>query len=140
MKLFFQIGSAIHSFLYRLTRGSIGGRMNGGDVLLLNTVGRKSGKKRTSPLLYLPEGDDYLVVASAGGSPKHPAWYWNAVKGDGGVTIQVKEKVIPVTVSEVEGDNYEPRFQRFVDEIGQMYADYQEKSGRSMPVLRLSPQ
>ncbi len=140
MPFFFKVFTALHVFIYRLTNGSIMSRMNGGDVLLLNTVGRKSGKKRTNPLVYLQDGEDYLIVASAGGSDKHPGWYWNAVKGDGAVTIQVKDKVMPVHTSEVEGDAYEQLYQRFVDEVGAFFADYQAKTERMLPVVRLSPQ
>jgi F420H(2)-dependent quinone reductase len=69
--------TAAHIFIYRSTRGIIGGRMLNSDVLLLTTKGRKTGKPWTVPLLYLPDGDDLVLVASNGGVPKHPGWYLN---------------------------------------------------------------
>ena len=66
-----------HVGVYRLTSGHVLGRVVGAPVLLLTTTGRKTGKRRTWPLLYLVEGDSYVVVASNGGSITHPSWYLN---------------------------------------------------------------
>jgi deazaflavin-dependent oxidoreductase (nitroreductase family) len=66
-----------HSSVYRRSDGRVWGTMFGGPVLLLNTTGRKSGQRRTNPLLYVRDGEDFVVIASYGGAPKHPAWYLN---------------------------------------------------------------
>src|SRR5207253_1884739 len=73
----FKVMGAIHVALYRLTGGRIGGRAFGAPVLLLTARGRKTGKARTTPLLYLEDGDRLVVVASKGGAPRHPAWFLN---------------------------------------------------------------
>ena len=86
----------LHVALYRLSRGRLGGRMSGADVLLLNTVGRKSGRGRTVPLLYIRDGEAYVVVASAAGAPSHPAWYRN-LEAQPEVTIQIKGETVHVT-------------------------------------------
>src|SRR5947209_20054821 len=69
--------SQLHVFLYKASGGRIGGRFKAAPVLLLTTTGRKTGKRRTTPLLYGEDAGRYVVVASVGGAPKHPAWYLN---------------------------------------------------------------
>jgi deazaflavin-dependent oxidoreductase (nitroreductase family) len=137
--LFFKIFLFMHVNLYRLTRGRLGGRMMGNDVLLLKTTGRKSGKKRTTPVMYLREGDSYVVTASAGGAAKNPGWYWNAAKGSGPVQIQVMDKVITASVSEAEGEQRDALYQRFIDSNAN-FAKYQKNLARRIPVLILTPQ
>ena len=72
-----RLTTPIHRGLYRLTGGRLGGKAVGMPILLLTTTGRKSGKPRTRPVGYLPDGDTYVVVAAAGGVPQHPDWYLN---------------------------------------------------------------
>lgn len=139
MSIMFKIISAIHVTLYRLTRGGIGGRFNGGDILLLTTTGRKSGKKRTLPLMYIQDEGSYLITASAGGGPKHPGWYWNATQGTVPVQVQVKDKVMSVAVEEASSEQRDQLYQRFID-MNNQFAGYEEKSGRTIPVLILTPQ
>src|SRR3990172_32906 len=69
--------SAMHEFWYRLSGGLIGGRFGRVRMLLLTTTGRKSGRPRTTPLLYLEDGGNLVVIASNGGNPNHPAWWLN---------------------------------------------------------------
>ena len=81
----------VHTFLYRRTGGRLGHTIPGvpGKMLLLDHVGAKSGTKRTSPLLYVRDGEDLIIVASKGGFPKHPAWYHNLMANPD-TTVQVK--------------------------------------------------
>lgn len=130
---------ALHVTIYRLTGGRFGGRMNGEDILLLTTLGRKSGTKRTRPLVYLRDKNHYLVAAGAAGSDKHPGWYWNAAKGSHPVTIQVMDKVMTVDVVDVEGDQREEFYRRF-RESAHYFETYQQKTDREIPVLILTPQ
>ena len=81
---------------YRETDGEDGYLWNGAPTLLLTTTGRKSGEPRTSALIFARDGDDYLVVASMGGAPKHPAWYLN-LTADPTAEVQVKATDFPVT-------------------------------------------
>src|SRR5262249_45185662 len=69
--------SSLHVFLYQATSGRIGGKFRGGPVLLLTTTGRKTGKKRTTPLLYSKEGNRIVVIASNSGAAHNPAWWTN---------------------------------------------------------------
>jgi len=75
MRSFFRLFGRIQTLVYRLTSGKIGGEMIGANVLLLTTTGRKSGKQRTLPLMFLQHDDAYVVAASNGGSDTHPGWY-----------------------------------------------------------------
>ena len=80
----------VHTFLYQRTGGRIGHTIPGvpGKMLLLDHVGAKSGTKRTSPLLYVRDGEDLVIVASKGGFPKNPAWYHNLMANPD-TTVQV---------------------------------------------------
>lgn len=129
----------IHVSLYRLTKGRLGGRMAGGDILLLTTTGRKSGKTRTVPTMYLRDGENYLVAGSAGGRDRHPGWYWNATKGTHPVQIQVRDQVTIVKVTEAEGAQRDILYQRFID-MFQGFEGHQTKTKRTIPVLILTPE
>ena len=82
--------------LYRLTNGAVGGKMGGRPILLLTTIGRKSGKERVTPLLYLPEGNHFVVIASNWGEANHPMWWLN-LQANPRAKIQIGPKIIPVT-------------------------------------------
>jgi deazaflavin-dependent oxidoreductase (nitroreductase family) len=107
-------------------------------MLLVDHVGVKSGKRRTSALGYLADGDDYVVVASKGGSPRHPAWYLN-LRDDPEVTIQVLGDVMPARARTAEGEERE-RLWRTMAGIFPPYDQYQERAGRRIPVVVLEPQ
>ena len=138
MMFIFKIVLFIHITLYRLTNGRIGRRFNGGDILLLTTTGRKSGQTRTTPLMYIRDGDNYLITGSGGGSPKHPGWYWNATRGSHPVKIQVNELVTNVQVEEAASDQRDRLYQRFID-MNNQFAGYETKTSRKIPVLILKP-
>src|SRR3954463_407756 len=78
-----------HVARYRATDGEEGHEWQGTQTLLLTTTGRKSGEERTHPLIYMPHGEDHVVVASKGGWPNHPAWYLNLTENPD-VEVQVK--------------------------------------------------
>jgi deazaflavin-dependent oxidoreductase (nitroreductase family) len=107
---FLKIATAGNSKIYRLTGGRIGGKVRGVPVLLLTTTGRKSGKKRTMPLTYIMDGDDYVVAASFVGFGRKPGWFHNLMSHPA-ATIQVKHARIAVTAR--LADEAEPGYQRF---------------------------
>ena len=76
-QLVFRVMSALNTWLYRLSGGKIAGSMKGAPILLLTTTGRKTGKTRVTPLLYLRDDENLVVVASKGGAPNHPVWFLN---------------------------------------------------------------
>jgi F420H(2)-dependent quinone reductase len=126
-----------HTRLYRLSGGRVGGRMGDVDILLLDHVGRKSGKRRTSPLLYIADGDDLVIVASKGGSAKHPMWWLN-LKANPEATVQVggeRRRVRAREASDAERERLWPR----LTEVWPDYDRYQRRTERKIPVVILEP-
>lgn len=106
--------------------------------LLLTTTGRKSGKARTMPLLYAQHDGNYVIIASKGGAPKHPAWYLN-LSAKAEVEIQVAHDIIKAKAETVpEGELRDILWEKMV-EIWPFYNDYQEKTERKIPVVLLRP-
>jgi len=126
-----------HIRRYRETDGEVGYLWNGATALLLTTTGRKTGQPRTQPLIFASDGDDYLVVASMGGAPKHPSWYLNLVDNPD-AEVQVKGDVIPVR-AHTATDEEKPRLWKIVTEQWPNYDVYQTRTDRQIPVVVLSP-
>jgi len=126
-----------HIRVYRETDGETGYLWNGVPSLLLTTTGRKSGKPRTSALIFARDGDDYLVVASMGGWPTHPAWYLN-LQAEPRAEIQVKAEHLPV-VARTASDDEKPRLWQIVTEQWPNYDVYQSRTERVIPVVVLTP-
>jgi F420H(2)-dependent quinone reductase len=127
-----------HTVAYRLTGGLIGHRFPGAPPsLLLDHVGAKSGTKRTSPLTYLRDGDDFVIVASKGGHPSNPAWFYN-LRANPDTTIQVGSKRRPVH-ARVANPEERKRLWPKVVEIYGGYAGYQKRTDREIPLVILEP-
>jgi F420H(2)-dependent quinone reductase len=126
-----------NTWLYRRTGGKVGGTMQGAPILLLTTRGRKTGKQRTTPLIYLEDGQQLAIVASKGGWPSDPLWYQN-LKANPEVEVQVGPSVRPMTARTASADDREKLWPRLV-KIYPGYADYQSWSDRLIPVVVLSP-
>ena len=136
MRSFFRLFGRIHTLVYRLTGGKIGGEMIGANVLLLTTTGRKSGKQRTLPLMFLQHDDAYMIAASNGGSDTHPGWYWN-LRSNPQATIEVMEKKMQVEAELVsEGDRRDRLYQQFIEQTD-VYEGHQQRTDRIIPVVLL---
>ena len=120
---------------YRLSGGKIGGKVGRAPVLLLHHVGRKSGKKRVSPLLYMPDGDDLVIVASMGGSEKHPSW-WINLRANPETIIEVGREKRAVTAVQASTEEKARLWPRLV-EMYPSYATYQSRTSREIPVVIL---
>ena len=121
---------------YRL----VGHRMHvqGAGQLLLTTVGAKSGSTRRSPLGWFPDGEDaWLIVASAAGSAKHPAWYFNMAKNPDKVWIEIGKRTLHVRPESLKGAEREEAWQRIVAQAPG-YAAYRTKTDREIPIVRLT--
>jgi deazaflavin-dependent oxidoreductase (nitroreductase family) len=136
-KFFFKLIPLIHVFIYRLTGGRLGSEMRGFNVLLLNSVGRKSGQTRTNPLGYFVDGGNYIVIASNAGFDTHPAWYHN-LKANPHTTIQVKSQIIKVK-AETANSTERQRLWAELMKIAPGYADYEKQTKREIPVVVLRP-
>jgi F420H(2)-dependent quinone reductase len=129
-----------HTFLYQRTGGRLGHSVPGvpGKMLLLDHVGAKSGAKRTSPLLYVRDGDDIVVVASKGGFPKHPAWYHNLIANPD-TTVQIGSEHRPVH-ARVATPEERDRLWALAVKAYHGYEDYAARSkGREIPLVVLEP-
>ncbi len=124
--------------LYETSGGTDGTTMRGMPVVLLTTRGRKSGKLRKTPLMRVEHDGEYAIVASLGGAPKNPVWYYNVV-ADPHVELQDGTSRQDMTAREVTGDEKAVWWERAVAAYPD-YADYQTKTDRQIPVFVLSPQ
>jgi deazaflavin-dependent oxidoreductase (nitroreductase family) len=124
-----------HVERYRETGGQHGHDWKGTTTLLLTTAGRKSGVKRTTPLIYQPYGDTYLVVASKGGSPDPPDWYLN-LRENPNVEVQIGDEVFPARARTATPEE-KPDMWRTMTATWPAYDDYQRKTDREIPVVVL---
>ncbi len=124
---------------FRANEGHVGGGFEGAPLLLLHTTGRRSGAERVNPLMYLPDGDRWVVFASKGGHIAHPHWLHN-VEADPNTTIEVGTETIPVTATVLrEGPERDDLFARQVASFPQ-FGEYEEKTKghRTIPVIVLA--
>jgi len=129
----------LHVVLYRLSGGRVGGKMFGGEVLLLTTLGHRSGKPRSVPVMYFENQGRRYIVASFGGSPAHPAWFKNIEKHPQ-VDVQVRAHRYKATAEVIEGDERTRVWQQVITEMPQ-FAGYKTKigeGGREIPIVHLS--
>ena len=104
-------------------------------MLLLDHIGRKSGRKTTSPLIYAEDGDDLVIIASFGGAQKHPAWWLN-LRERPTTNVQVLGEKRQVAAHEAEGEERERLWRKAV-EVYAPYEEYQTKTSRRIPVIVL---
>ncbi|MGD9694775.1 MAG: nitroreductase family deazaflavin-dependent oxidoreductase [Thermoleophilia bacterium] len=129
---------AKHHRQYVESGGAVGHEWRPGvPTLLLTTRGRRSGRLRRTPLIYGRDGDAYVIAGSLGGSPRHPYWYLN-LRDDPAVTIQVRDRVLPVKARTATGRERE-RLWRTMAAIFPDYDAYQAKTSREIPVVVLEP-
>jgi deazaflavin-dependent oxidoreductase (nitroreductase family) len=126
-----------HVRRYQETDGKVGYWWNGAPTLLLTTTGRRTGERRTAPLIFGRDAGDYLVVASVGGMPKHPGWYFN-LQADPHATVQVQADHFAV-VARTASPEEKPRLWRIVTEVWPNYDAYQSRTDRVIPVVVLTP-
>ena len=111
------------------------GPLAGNPTLLVTMTGAKSGRQLTSPLTYFADGDDFIVMASAGGDPKHPAWYFNLVANPA-VELEVGGERFDATAQVTEGEERARVYEAMVASMPR-FGDYQAGVEREIPILRL---
>jgi deazaflavin-dependent oxidoreductase (nitroreductase family) len=120
---------------FRANAGVVGGPFEGRPLLLLTTIGAKSGNEHTTPLMFLPDGDRYVVIASKGGAPDDPQWYRN-LKVNPDATVELGADRFPVTASIAEGAERDALYAHHA-EVYPQFAEYAEQAGRVIPVVTL---
>jgi deazaflavin-dependent oxidoreductase (nitroreductase family) len=122
---------------FRANDGKVGGMFAAMPIVLVHHKGAKSGIDRVNPLAYLEDDGRYVVFASKGGAPDHPAWYHNLVMHPN-TKIEVGTETIEVVASEAHGDERH-RLYRAVTEALPQFGEYAEKTDRTIPVMVLTP-
>lgn len=123
--------------LYRLTRGRVGGRVGKGPVLLLTTTGRKSGQQRTAPVLYLADGDSYVVINTNAGNEKTPAWSLN-LRAEPAAEVEVKGRRVKVASRLAEGEERADLWRRHMEQYSG-WDFYESQLDREVGVFVLEP-
>ncbi len=121
---------------FRANDGKVGGHFEGMTLLLLHTKGAKSGEPRLNPVVYMADGERYVIIASKGGAATHPAWYHNVV-AHSEVTVEVGTEKFQAQAEVVQ----EPERTELYDKVSTQYpffAEYEQKTTRVIPVLVLS--
>lgn len=122
---------------FRANGGKVGGPFDGAPMLLLHSVGAKSGKERVHPLVYLQVNGSYAIFASKGGAPTNPDWYHN-VRANPEVTIELGDETKKVRARVLQGAEREPIWTQ-QKELMPGFADYERKTSREIPVIMLEP-
>ena len=121
---------------FRANGGKVGGPFEGATMILVHSLGAKSGTERVSPLVYFPDGDRMLIVASAAGAPKSPAWYHN-LKAHPRVDVEVGTETFPVVAEELPRAERDEKW-KAITAFAPGFADYEKKTSRVIPVVALT--
>lgn len=121
---------------FRKNQGQVGGNFSGASMLLLNTVGAKSGQSRTNPLLYLRDGDRWIIFATKAGGPTNPDWYHNLV-ANADVTVEVGAESFEAIAMVTVGKERDSLYARQANQ-NPRYAGYEEQTSRKIPVVALT--
>jgi deazaflavin-dependent oxidoreductase (nitroreductase family) len=127
----------LHTLLYNKFSGRFLGTFLGNPICMITAVGRRSGNLRTIPLLTIPYEDDYILVASSGGAPSHPAWYYNLIN-DPRIEITVNSKTFAAHAKKLSDDEKESIWP-FIIKACPFYEEYRQKTTRNIPVFICSP-
>jgi deazaflavin-dependent oxidoreductase (nitroreductase family) len=122
---------------FHANEGRVGGMFDGMPLLLLHHTGAKSGKSRINPLAYQSDDGRYVIFASKAGAPTNPDWYYN-LKAQPNVAIEVGADTIDVVASEASGEERDRLFRTQAKRVPQ-FAEYEQKAGRVIPVIVLTP-
>jgi deazaflavin-dependent oxidoreductase (nitroreductase family) len=133
------LANHIHVGLYRMSKGKFAGKIANLPILLITTVGRKSGKPHTNPIVYLEAGQDYLVSGSTGGMDWHPGWYLN-LKNQPEAKIEIGDRVFNVQAVIVEGEERDRLYEKFKT-ASSNFVKYEKATSqvRVIPVIHLTP-
>ena len=137
MSSWIKLFTSLNVFVFRLSNGRIGNKLGKQSVLVLNTIGRKSGKTRATTLSYYRDNNNYLLVASNWGKENQPDWLYN-LRQQPHTTIQVGSKTIMVEAHQAQDNEYQ-RLWQLVTEHNNQYIEYQKGLKRRIPIIILAP-
>lgn len=123
---------------FRANGGKVGGQFEGMPLLLLTTIGAKSGLSRTNPLAYLTDNDRYVIIASYAGAPTNPPWYYN-LKANPGVEVEVGTQRLKARAEVLEDPERSDLYRKAASAMP-VFSDYQKKTTRTIPVIALYQQ
>ncbi len=122
---------------FRANEGRVGGPFEGAPMILIHHIGAKSGTERVNPLVYFPDGDRMIIMASKGGAPTNPDWYHN-LKAHPRITVEVGTETFDVDATEITGDERDELWKRITAKMPG-FGEYQKNSqGRIIPILALT--
>ncbi|MFV9504718.1 MAG: nitroreductase/quinone reductase family protein [Oscillochloridaceae bacterium umkhey_bin13] len=131
-----QVVMAVHTLIYRLSQGQW---LNvDGHIILLSTLGRRSGQLRTAPLFCIRDGEAYVVIGSYGGNTHHPAWYLNLQARPRALVVDRGQTWL-ASAEDVTGNDYE-RLWNLLVLANPTYQQYRARTTRQLPIIRLHPQ
>jgi deazaflavin-dependent oxidoreductase (nitroreductase family) len=122
---------------FRANEGKVGGMFEGAPVLLLTSTGAKSGQRRTTPVVYQPDGERMVIFASKAGAPENPAWFYN-LRANPTATVEVGADTVEVEAVITDGEERERLFSK-QKQLMPQFADYEQKTTRQIPVVALQP-
>ena len=122
---------------FRANRGRVGGNFEGAPLLILHSVGARSGQPRTNIMMYQADGQRYLIFASKAGADDNPTWYWN-LKANPDARIEVGDEIVDVHATELEGKERDEKYALQAERYPG-FADYERKMSRVIPVVALTP-
>jgi deazaflavin-dependent oxidoreductase (nitroreductase family) len=132
-----RVGDTQDPHIFLQTNGKIMASMRGMPVLLLTTVGRKTGKQRTTPLMYIRDGDNYVITTSNNGRDHHPAWFFN-LQASPQVTIEIPGKRLRVIATIANSDEYGRLWHQLVAQAP-FFDNYRKGTTRQIPMVWLKP-
>ena len=129
--------SQLNTLVYRLSGGRLMGRFAGREICLVTMTGAKSGQQRTIPVMYVPYGDGVIIVASLGGAPRHPVWYYNLVAHPD-IEVQHRGRTMKLRARQVGPEEKAALWPTCVEHYPP-YEDYQRRTDRDIPVFLCEP-
>jgi deazaflavin-dependent oxidoreductase (nitroreductase family) len=121
---------------FRANEGKVGGMFEGANIVLITTTGAKSGRQRTNPLAYLPDGERIVIFGSNGGADTNPAWFHN-VKANPDITVEVGTDKYDATAKQVEDRSERDALYARIVAVSSGFGDYEKKTERLIPVVAL---
>ncbi len=130
---FIRAFGSIHAAVFRISGGRLSNSLQGDEICFLETTGARTGKLRTAPLMYVPHGDNVLMVASVGGTEKHPLWYWNMLKNPK-VTVTHRNRRLRLRARLATHDE-RPELWPICVQHYPPFGEYQTRTEREIPIF-----